>query len=62
VTDLVVGGITVATKSGFDVLSPRYKPTTDTVGAAVHAVREVEFIEVIRPRAHKAYKTVFGWG
>ena len=62
VTNLVVGGITIASKSGFDVISPIYKSTTDVVGAATHPSRQVEFIEIIRPREHKAYRSVFGWG
>jgi hypothetical protein len=62
VTNLVIGAITVASKTGFDVVSPRYKANTNTVGSTVHAVKEVEFVEIIRPRAWKAYKSVFGWG
>ena len=58
VTNLVVAGCTVATKSGFDVLSPTYeKSAVSSLG-----VKLVQGIEVIRPRAHKAYKSVFGWG
>ncbi len=62
-TNLVIGGITVTTKSGFDVVSPVYKVTTDTDGAGdVHPSKQLQGIEIIRPRAHKAYKSVFGWG
>ena len=62
VTNLVVAGITIASKYGFDVISPIYKTTTDVVGAATHPSRQVEFIEIIRPREHKAYRSTFGWG
>jgi hypothetical protein len=62
VTNLVVGGITITSKSGFDVISPVYESTTDTNGAgATHAVKKLKYIEIIRPRAHKAYGPVFGW-
>ena len=58
VTNLVVAGCTVATKSGFDVLSPTYeKSAVSSLG-----VKLVQGIEVIRPREHKAYRTKFGWG
>jgi hypothetical protein len=58
VTNLVVGGCTVAEKSGFDTLSPTWEPTVD--GGL--PVRKVLGIEVIRTREHKAYIPVFGWG
>jgi hypothetical protein len=62
VTNLVVGGITITSKSGFDVISPVYEPTTDTNGAGVtHAVKKLKYIEIIRPREHKPYGPVFGW-
>lgn len=62
VTDLVVCGITIASKTGFDVASPIFKPNTATAGATTVAVKEVDAIEIIRPREWKAYKSVFGWG
>ena len=62
VTNLVVGGITITSKSGFDVISPVYEPTTDTNGAGkTHAIKKLKYIEIIRPREHKAYSPVFGW-
>jgi hypothetical protein len=61
-TNLVGGGITIASKSGFDVISRVYEPTTDTNGAGkTHAIKKLKYIEIIRPRAHKAYGSVFGW-
>jgi hypothetical protein len=63
VTNLVMGGITVTTKSGFDVVSPVYKHDTDVTGdGKTHAIKKLLGIEVIRPRAHKAYQPIFGWG
>ena len=65
VTDLVVGGITIAAKKGFDVVSPIYKSgvETDTAGDK-YGVRIVEKIEIIRPkgREFEDYVPVFGWG
>lgn len=62
VTNLVVGGITIASKSGFDVISPVYEPTAATNGAGkTHAVKKLKYIEIIRPRPHKAYAPIFGW-
>jgi hypothetical protein len=63
VTNLVVGGITVASKEGFDVLSPIYEPSTNTDGSGkTHAIKPLKGIEVIRCREYKPYKSVFGWG
>jgi len=62
VTNLVVGGITIATKSGFDVISPIYEHKVDDAGGEANAVKKIKYIEIIRPRQHKAYQTVFGWG
>lgn len=60
---ITVGGVTItAEKSGFDVIQPVYEPDTDTAGGETHAVRKVKGLDIIRPRAHKAYKSVFGWG
>ncbi len=65
VLNLVVGGITIAAKKGFDIVSPVYKWDTDTDGAStVRAVRPIDYIEVIRPRGREwtDYVSVFGWG
>lgn len=63
VTNLVVGGITITTKSGFDVISPVYEPTAEANGAGkTHALKKLKYIEIIRPRVHKPYGSVFGWG
>ena len=63
VTNLVIGGITVTAKSGFDAVSPVYKPDTDVSGdGKTHAIKKLLGIEIIRPRAHKVYQSVFGWG
>jgi len=63
VTNLVVGGVTIASKAGFDVLSPTYEMKDWTAGDGTkHATKVVKGIEVIRPREWKAYKSVFGWG
>jgi len=64
-TNIVVGGITIAQKYGFDVLSPVYKWDTDTDGSGdTKAIRPIDYIEIIRPRGREwtAYTTVFGWG
>jgi len=63
VTNLVVGDITVTSKSGFDVISPIYETDIDTNAASKkHAIRKVKYIEIIRPREHKRYRETFGWG
>ncbi len=64
-TNLVVGGITIAVKKGFDVISPVYKS-----GVAVAAdgdkkgTRTIDWIDIIRPvgREWTPYVSVFGWG
>lgn len=64
-TNIVIGGITVATKAGWDVLSPTYYPTTSVAGAKTHGVRKLKCVEVIRAPGGmdwKNYKTEFGWG
>jgi hypothetical protein len=63
-TGLVVGGITIGYKTGFDVISPVYKWDTDTVGGATKAIRPIDYIEIIRPRGRewKNYGSAFGWG
>ena len=64
-TDIEVGGITVAEKKGFDILSPVYKwDTDDDDGGNTKAIRPIDYIEVIRPhgREWKDYVSVFGWG
>ncbi len=65
VTDLVVGGITIDEKKGFDIVSPIYKWDTDTdLGGHVRAVHPIDCIEIIRPqgREFRDYVSVFGWG
>jgi hypothetical protein len=60
VYNLVLGGITVTEKAGWDVLSITYK---DDVNNG-HGVRGIKYIEVIRPagRAWQSYAAAFGWG
>lgn len=63
-SSIVVGGITIAQKYGFDVISPVYKWDTDTDGSSnVKAVQAIDYIEIIRPRGREwlAYGSVFGW-
>ncbi len=60
---ITIGGVTITKEtSGFDVIQVVFAPDTDTAGGETHAVQKVLGIDVIRPRAHKAYKSVFGWG
>lgn len=62
-TNLSVAGITIASKSGFDVISPTYESEDEAnPGGKTHSLRKVSYIEIIRPRQHKAYRPVFGWG
>jgi len=58
VADLVVAGCTITEKKGFDVISPTWMPAV----ADGLPLKKVQGIEIIRPRAWKAYKTAFGWG
>lgn len=63
--NLVVGGITIADKKGFDIISPVYKwDTEDDSGGTTKAIRPIDYIEIIRPRGRewKHYVSVFGWG
>jgi hypothetical protein len=63
--DLEVGGIEIAEKKGFDVISPVYKWDTDTDGDGnTRAIRPIDYIEIIRPRGREwmDYAAVFGWG
>ncbi len=63
--DLVVGGITIAEKNGFDIVSPVYKwDTADDAGGTTKAIRPIDYIEIIRPRGREweDYVDVFGWG
>ena len=62
---LTVGGIAIADKKGFDVISPVYKwDTDDDEGGTTKAVRQIDYIEIIRPRGREwmNYVSVFGWG
>ena len=64
-TNLVVGGITIADKKGFDIISPVYKwDTADDGGSTTKAIRPIDYIEIIRPRGREwmDYVSVFGWG
>lgn len=62
-TNLVIGGVTITSKAGFDVLSPTYEMKDWTAGDGTkHPTKVVKGIEVIRPREWKAYRSVFGWG
>ena len=62
VMNLVVGGITITSKSGFDVISPVYQPAAETNSdGKTHAAKKLKYIEIIRPRPHKVYSSVFGW-
>ena len=64
-TGLVVGGITIADKKGFDIISPVYEwGTADDAGGNTKVVRPIEYIEIIRPRGRewKNYVSTFGWG
>jgi len=63
-SNLVVGGVTISEKKGFDIVSPVYKWDTDTVGAATKMIRPIDYIEIIRPsgREWRDYASVFGWG
>jgi hypothetical protein len=63
--NLVVGGITIAEKKGFDYISPVYKwNTADDAEGKTKTIREVDYIEIIRPRGREwmDYVSVFGWG
>lgn len=63
--DFEVGGITIGTKKGFDIISPVYKWDTDAdqAGKTV-AIRPIHYIEIIRPRGREweDYVPIFGWG
>jgi hypothetical protein len=64
-TNLVVGGITIADKKGFDIISPVYKwDTADDTGGTTKAIRPIDYIDIIRPRGREwmDYVNVFGWG
>jgi hypothetical protein len=62
-TNFEVGGITIADKKGFDIISPVYKwDTADDTGGTTKAIRPIDYIEIIRPRGRewKEYQPVFG--
>ncbi len=64
-TNIVVGGITIDDKKGFDIISPVYKwDTADDDDGATKVIRPIDYIEIIRPRGREwtAYVSVFGWG
>ncbi len=63
--ELVVGGIEIEEKKGFDIISPVYKwDTADDGGGTTKAIRPIDYIEIIRPRGREwmDYVSVFGWG
>ncbi len=63
--NIVVGGITIADKTGFDIISPVYKwDTDDDGGGTTKVIRPIDYIEIIRPRGREweNYVSVFGWG
>ena len=62
---MVVGGITIAEKEGFQIVSPVYQSeVVDDAGGTKKGVRTIKEIEIIRPRGRelKDYVSVFGWG
>jgi len=59
VANLVVGEVTIAAKTGFDVISPTWEADVD---ANDNAVRQILGIEIIRFREWKNYRSIFGWG
>lgn len=64
-TNLVVGGITITSKKGFDVVSPVYKwDVKNDAGGNPKMIQPIDYIEIIRPKGRewKAYVSVFGWG
>jgi hypothetical protein len=64
-TNIEVGGITIATKKGFDIISPEYESgIADDASGAKKGVRTIKSIEIIRPRGREFedYVSVFGWG
>lgn len=65
VTNLDVGGIAIAEKKGFDVISPVYRWDTDEdQDGKTAAIRTIHYIEIIRPhgREWQSYADKFGWG
>jgi hypothetical protein len=63
--NLEVGGIAIAEKKGFDVISPVYKwDTSDNQEGGTRAIHAIEYVEIIRPRGREwmDYVSVFGWG
>jgi len=60
VQNLILGGITVAFKAGWDVLNISYKDEVDNG----HNVKRIKYIEVIRPAGREwiNYMAAFGWG
>ncbi len=64
-TEIEVGGITIANKKGFDIISPVYgDDSADDDGGTTRAVRVINWIDIIRPRGREFadYVSVFGWG
>ena len=62
---LEVGGIIIAEKAGFDIISPVYKwDTADDGGGNTKVIRPIDYIEIIRPRGREwmNYVSIFGWG
>lgn len=63
-TNLVIGGITVSDKKGWDVLSFNYRDEVHDNGTAKRTVKKLKCIEVIRPAGREwvSYISAFGWG
>ena len=61
-TNFVVGGITVAEKKGWDVLSFHYADYVFNGGSGNVAAKRLKCLEVVRPREWVSYVTAFGWG
>jgi hypothetical protein len=64
-TNFVIGGITLALKYGWDIMSFTYKDTNYVNGAGkTLPVKNIKCIEIIRPAGREwvAYQSAFGWG
>ncbi len=62
--NIVIGGITVVEKFGWDVLSFVYRDEEFDNGTNIVPVKTLKCIEVIRPAGREwvAYQASFGWG
>lgn len=57
-TAFEVAGITIATKKGWDIISPNI--IKEENGGV--PIKKVDYIEIIRPREWVPYASTFGWG